>query len=100
MVSWKVKEVKGFVRGVIPEKDETIFTDFPELEANANFIDDVKYYYRAVDDCPFARGNWIIDIELFGNIFALKLPLSMHANDVIRYIKPLRKKLDKKLGAE
>lgn len=99
MINVIAQKVDACNRLEIPMENETIETDFPELFTTPDVLESiscVKVYLRTKEECPFNRGNWIIDI-LFGNEFiqCLKLPLSMHKDSVLKYIEPLHVMLEK-----
>jgi hypothetical protein len=83
-------EVNCCNRLSILEKDESILTDFPGSEKVIKYL---SYYFRSPEDCPFGRGNWIID--LFSErdnqipIICIKLPKEMTKEQVKQFIKPL-----------
>lgn len=79
----------------IPLEGETIADDF-KIELMLPHIDTVNYYLRKQEECPFNRGNWIIDIRFIeGNLFCIKLPKEMTEENVIKFIKPLTDLLNK-----
>ena len=84
-----LKEVKCLNRNDIPKKGETIADDF-HLEKLVPNVLEMNVYIRDEDECPFHRGNWMIDIDLIdGTTFAIKLPKEMAEEDVKNFIKPL-----------
>jgi hypothetical protein len=86
-------------RHEIPKKNETIKTDFPEMFTIPHVLEsisEVNVYYMSKDECPFNRGNWIIDIVFGGHhIQCIKLPSSMPKDAVDEFIKPLVDALEK-----
>lgn len=78
------------VRKFKPELGVTISDDF-DLDRIVKVLKGFSYYRREREDCPFARGNWIIDLyENDTDIFlSLKLPLEMTEDEIIQYIQPL-----------
>lgn len=88
------KRIECLNRHNFPEKGETIADDF-DLDSIVPLVAEVIIYSREKDVCPFERGNWIIDVEFLNkNIFCLKLPLKMTADEVMEWTKPLRDKLE------
>lgn len=88
----KLMEVKTNNRLSIPEPNETILTD---MKINAEAIYDMKVYFREPEDCPYNRGNWIIDIFFSEtDLLCLKLPKEMSKEAVLAYIKPLTDELE------
>lgn len=88
-------EVDGQTRPTIPEAGETIEEIVVFDPDVLNSIKSIKIYQRDKDACPWALGNWIIDIFLFdGKVFCLRLPLEMTKEHVLEYCKPLYDALD------
>lgn len=93
-----LRKIDGCNRESIPEKGETIATDFTELFVDTevfNSITSVDIYYRTTQDCPFGRGNWIADISIGNNCFCIKLPRQMKREEVFQYFEPLILALEK-----
>lgn len=87
----EIQEVNGVTRQSIPKENETIFTDFnQDLFKKAV---DITCYYRPKEECPFNRGNWMIDIvtsnEMSFRIMCIRLPKEMTEDQVMKYSKPL-----------
>ncbi len=88
-ISIKEVEVPGFTRSEIPEGNETIANDF-NLDELLIISKEISYYYRAPEDCPFNRGNWILDIEFKnGQLMCFKYPKEMTEEQFVAFIKPL-----------
>lgn len=90
-----IKEVGGFTRRTIPDKSE----DISEI-VNINHIIDynllryVHIYLRSPEECPFARGNWMVEMYSSDeNITIIRLPKEMQKEEVIRYCDPLLRRL-------
>ncbi len=51
----------------------------------------LNIYQRSPEDCPFGRGNWVIDLMDRHNMrgLSIKLPLKMTKAQVDAYCKPL-----------
>jgi hypothetical protein len=85
----KVTKVDCFNRDSIPDENETIADDlnFDELVKN---IKSMNIYFRYPRDCPFARGNWLIDLQFKdGGLLCLKLPKEMTEEKVHKFCHPL-----------
>jgi hypothetical protein len=83
----QAKEVDCYVSHSIPTDKENILTDF---DFNIPNIHSVGVYFREPEACPFARGNWLIDIHFIDDtISCIKLPKEMSEEQVMSYIKPL-----------
>ena len=91
-----IEEVECSNRKEIPLENETIADDF-EIEKMAPFIKQVSVYLRDSFECPFGRGNWMIDMRfLDGRLFSIKLPKQMKEDDIKKFVQPLIDILDKK----
>lgn len=101
MISSEIKRIEGKIvecknRTYVPLKDETIFTDF-DKNILLPVIKFITIYYRDPRDCPYARGNWMIDMTLIdNNVFCYKLPKEMKEEDFMNYCQPLIDEMDKK----
>src|SRR5271170_2421728 len=91
MKGFEAKKVSCLNRTNFPEENEDFSTDFeisPEMISAINKID---IYFRGPEDCPYGRGNWIIDILLKNEIImCVKLRKEMTLEEVKKYIKPLK----------
>lgn len=88
-----IVKVETMNRNQIPTADETIENDI-DLDAIVPNITEVKAYFRSPEKCPYKRGNWIIDIILFGSqLNCMKLPKEMSKEEVLRWLEPLHVKL-------
>lgn len=93
-----LKKVDCFLRESIPTNQETILTDFDIKPEN---IVSLKVYFRSPQDCPFGRGNWIIDaVNIQNKVECIKLPKEMTEEQVLAFIKPLTDILDKRKNAK
>jgi hypothetical protein len=96
MAELKIMEVEGLTRKDIPKEGETILDDFG---INFDTLIGLHVYYRSPEQCPWGRGNWIIDMS-FDNtdkIFCLRLPKDMEKEKVINFVKPVSEILEEKL---
>ena len=85
-----LKEVDCVVRSYIPDPHETFATDYNLDEFPIHMIVSVDIYLRDINDCPFARGNWMCDIRFNdGGMYCIKLPAEMEREDVYRFYEPL-----------
>lgn len=83
------KMVVGVNRCSIPDENETIEDDF-DLKQLKPLIENLVVYTRDKLDCPFGRGNWLINLYLKDNsIYAIKLPKEMSQEHIKKYIQPL-----------
>lgn len=85
----ELHKVNGVNRQSKPRDDQTIATDF-EIDKMIPLIKNIRLYLRQPKDCPFARGNWMIDLYFKdGGIYSIKLPLEMTEKEINDYAKPL-----------
>jgi|FreactTroBogLake_1042271.scaffolds.fasta_scaffold10853_2 hypothetical protein len=90
-----INNVDCFVKKNIPKENETIEDEF-NLKGLLKIIQCINHYYRKPEDCPFGRGNWILDIYTKeGSIKCFKYPIKMTEEHFISYLKPLLDKLTK-----
>lgn len=83
----KFQKVDGYVRNTIPEPHENILTYF---NFNIPTISEIAIYLRDPKDCPFRRGNWVIDVCFNDSeVACFKLPKEMEEEQVMHYMKPL-----------
>lgn len=88
----KAQNVPCLDRDSVPDENESIATDF-EIDLFFPIISKVRGYLRTKEECPFARGNWIIDITFnHSDIFCIKLPIEMTEENFLKYSKPLMDK--------
>lgn len=88
----RVEQVDGVNRGTIPKDGETIADDF-NLDELLSVVKSIHTYQRDKIACPFARGNWILDLHLVdGKIYSIKLPIEMTENHFIKWCEPLIEK--------
>lgn len=89
----KMQSVQSLNKHAPPLPGETIADDF-DVVAIVEAGLSISVYPRAKEDCPFNRGNWIIDFKLGGDVkFCLKLPIQMKEEEVLSWLKPLTDKL-------
>ncbi len=84
--------VPGKARSTIPKEHETILDDFEfNLKKLKQICIGLNIYQRSPEDCPFGRGNWVIDLMDRHNMrgLSIKLPLKMTKAQVDAYCKPL-----------
>lgn len=84
------KTIDCLNRDEIPNENENIFSEVGGIIETFPAIDNVNVYERSKEACPFARGNWLIDINYInGSTFCIKLPLKMSLKQVQHYCQPL-----------
>lgn len=87
--SISAQEVECSVRHTVPKDGETI-EEIINLDVVLKEGHSVNWYRRPPEDCPFARGNKIIDIHFKnGSILCIKLPLETTDEQVKKYLEPL-----------
>jgi hypothetical protein len=90
-----IEEVRGYNCPNIPGDDETI-DDHLEIDMLLPFVYSVSYYRRNPEDCPLARGNWMVDIRLKdGQMMCYKYPIEMKEEKFVTFLRPLLEKLVK-----
>ena len=83
------QEVHCMNCNVTPEDHETI-ADYMDIDEVIKHAKDVIWYRREKRDCPFGRGNWIIDLPMkTGEMICAKYPLEMSHEQFLKFIKPL-----------
>jgi hypothetical protein len=88
-----IQSVHGFVHDEIPKEGETI-ADHLHLDALLPNVRCVSYYLRSPQECPFGRGNWLVDIEMCnGQLFCLKYPKEIEQEHFVGYLEPFLSKL-------
>ncbi len=86
--------VDSINRKDIPKENETIEDDL-EVDHIVPHIKEMVVYFRDKESCPFNRGNWMIDILTYNNqLHCIKLPKEMSEKEVMRYLEPLKTKLE------
>jgi hypothetical protein len=86
-INIKLRKVDGMTRGSVPDEGVTIFDDF---DFDIDSIDYFDIYLREPQDCPFGRGNWLIDIySKDDRLLCIRLPMEMSESQVFAYAKPL-----------
>jgi hypothetical protein len=91
----QVQQVSGTVRQTIPTKNQQIDELIDIKNFPFNYLKQLEIYRRSKEDCPFNRGNWVIDITFKnGQINFVKLPLEMAEEAVNHYCEPLINKLE------
>lgn len=89
----QIKGVDCLVRNTPLDKDENILDLLllHDIEVIA-----IEIHLRNKVDCPFNRGNWIIDLTFKdGSMVCLKLNKDISENDVMNYCKPLIDKIQR-----
>ncbi len=87
------REVHGYNHAEMPEENETI-ADSLDIEVLLPIIHSVSYYLRSPQDCPLARGNWILDIEAKdGQLYCFKYPKEMSEGRFVEFLQPLLSRL-------
>lgn len=82
----KLRKVDCFVRNSIPSESDNI----NEFDFNPKNIVYMDVYFRKPEDCPFARGNWLVDVYMTDEtMVCIKLPKEMSEKQVLSYVKPL-----------
>lgn len=79
----------------IPLPNETIEDDI-NIDELSKVISSFNVYSRSKEECPWNRGNWIIDFFSSGNpfpMFSLKLPIIMTKEALAQWLLPLREKI-------
>lgn len=85
----KIKEVNAIKRDTIPAEGETIDQDI-HVDQIVKHCNGMNVYQRSKQECPFGRGNWIVDcVHDEEVILCLKLPLEMTKNQLDKFLKPL-----------
>jgi len=74
-----------------PISDEETIADQLRMSELEKDMRGFSYYLRAPEDCPYNRGNWIVDIEFNdGAAVFLKYPREMTKERFEKFIKPLK----------
>ncbi len=82
------KEVNCLVRNAIPASGETILDDFDNFSAHR--IKKMTVCYRQPEECPFGRGNAVVDLYFTdGELLCLKLPLDTPQDILYAWLKPI-----------
>lgn len=90
------QNVECVCRAKIPVDNENI-GEIVNIQALFKEEFSIHWYHRSAVDCPYGRGNAIIDIELKnGSIFCIKLPLETTKEQILNFIKPISEKLNNK----
>jgi hypothetical protein len=75
-------------RNNVPDKHETIM----EVIDKVDDVISIDIYLRESIDCPFGRGNWLIDVRFKDkSLVCIKLPKEMSQEAVNAYCQPLLK---------
>lgn len=94
----KIKEVSGMVLNRLLTENDSIENDF-DIEMMAAVIKDINVYWRNKEECPFRRGNLVVDLILDNDqIFCIKLPYETSRPEIDRYLTPLLQLLEKHYG--
>ena len=82
-------EVQCFNRKNEVKEGEKISDDI-DVELLFSIIQSYAYYFRKPEDCPFGRGNWMLDVHTNeGRTISFKYPKEMNEERFIEFIKPL-----------
>lgn len=91
----QIQKVSCLVKNSIPDENTTI-KDEIDLDSLIPNVKSINYYERKAKDCPFARGNWILDLEFKkGGTLCFKFPLEMKKTAFVAYIQPVLDKFTK-----
>lgn len=94
----KIQQVDCQVREDIPPENETIEEDF-HLDILVSMIAEINWYFRLPEECPFNRGNWILDITLLdGTLKCFKFRKEMSEERFREFLKPLLDAVKQKLN--
>lgn len=86
-----IQKVDGIVIHDVPTDKIDTWVNFDVLPFR--HIQSIQVYSRSKEECPFNRGNWVVDIIFDdGRIMALKLPLKMSKKQVHIFCEPLMKR--------
>jgi hypothetical protein len=89
------ESVRGFNHSEMPDENETI-EDSLDLDKLIPIIHSASYYFRTPKDCPFGRGNWILDIRAKdGQMYCFKYPKEMTESRFIEFLKPLLSRMNR-----
>lgn len=92
------KSVQCFVAERIPRDDEVISDDL-RIDELMKITNSISYYFRDPNDCPFGRGNWILDLHLNdGQTWCFKYPIEMTIEHFLNYLKPLLDRFKEKMN--
>jgi hypothetical protein len=73
-----------------PIQDNETINDFLDIDAVVKVASSIAYYLRYKQDCPYGRGNWILDIYCKNDeIVMLKFPKDMTEERFALFLKPL-----------
>jgi len=87
------ESVEGFNYKGIPEENETI-EDSIDVDKLIRIIYSTSYYLRSPQECPFGRGNWILDIRTKdGQMYCFRYPKEMSEEQFLKYLQPLLSKI-------
>ncbi len=85
-----LKEAHCLNRDSIPEEGETISDDGIDVDSLIKQTTYIEYYFRKPEECPFGRGNWIVDMHFkAGGILCFKYPKEMTEDRLLCFLKPL-----------
>jgi hypothetical protein len=86
----RIENVKCLNRTTAPPDDANIIDDVGLSAEAISGIITITIYKRLPEDCPFARGNWMIDLKFKdGCTYCVKLPCSMSEEQVKKFCQPL-----------
>lgn len=76
------------------EENETI-ENHVELDLLIPYILSFNFYLRSPFDCPFARGNWVIDFYFYdGSLVSFKFPKDITEVRFKEFMQPLIDKIE------
>jgi len=89
-------EIYSINRSSAPLPNETIKDDM-DIEGLLKLFKTYKVYSRSKEECPFHRGNWVIDFFTPDNStipgFCVKLPAYMTEEEVLKWLEPLKNRM-------
>ena len=84
-----IQEVDGQTPKHMPGEDETI-ADYIHLDELNKHIDGIDVYKRSPEDCPWARGSWMLDVMLKnGQLMCWRFPIEMSAEFAKKFFAPI-----------
>lgn len=89
----EVQEVVAFnyLQPIQDYDDVSVSLDMNLLIQN---VKSLTFYFRSPEECPFGRGNWILDIiDKNDALHCYKYPASMTKERFERFLKPLLDRL-------
>jgi hypothetical protein len=90
-----LEEVDGQTLRYMPSEGETI-ADYLNLDELNKHMEAICVYQRSAEDCPWARGNWILDVRLKNDqLLCWRFPIEMSSKFAKKFFAPIVE-LDKK----